>query len=197
MPLTPQSAPIIIVNTSLDMQRLHVAELPDGQECLVLADRSFWVLNKASTLTQDGQNLLAPFSGSPIAGAATALWARQFPLSVPLPLVVTTDATPNATSTIAIPDNSVVQLDVIIVARDAVDGESAGYRIVGTVKRHAAGAATLVGTPVALLTNEDDAGWAAALGVSGTNAVVTVTGAAADTIVWEIVATQVRLITTV
>lgn len=89
--------------------------------------------------------------------------------------------------TYTVPDNCVLKCTVDIAARDATNGNSAGYQTQMTVKRHGGGAAALVGAAVPVLVNEDVAGWAGpTISVAGNNLVVTVAAdAGAATVTWE------------
>lgn len=101
---------------------------------------------------------------------------------------VTTDATPATLLTISLLPSRTTLLRAQVIARrtggsggTAEDG--AGYVFTGTYKM-VAGAATLIGAVTAVHTAEDQAGWAATFTVSGGNVLVTVTGAANNTVTW-------------
>lgn len=62
------------VNTLGDLSCLHVAELDDGCEVYVRSESQYYTLDKTSGATADGATVIAPLSGSPIAGFANARW---------------------------------------------------------------------------------------------------------------------------
>ena len=99
--------------------------------------------------------------------------------------VTTTDATVTTLELIAIPDDTVVIIEVFISARrtDAEDGAS--YIRRASVFREAAGSATIRGTVDTTFTRESSAPWNATITVSGNNALISVTGQAANTINWK------------
>jgi len=98
--------------------------------------------------------------------------------------VQTTTAAITTVFTLAIPDNSMVGLEVSVVARATGSADRAQYTLRAGVFRQAGGAATVLGS-VAQTTNESAgaAAWDATITVSGNNALVQVTGAA-TTINW-------------
>lgn len=97
--------------------------------------------------------------------------------------VQTTDATISTAATYTIPTSSACQVQAHIIGRTA-------GAVVGTFWRHlaaqrGAGGAVIVGTEVAVVGDQLDAGaaaWRAVLDVSGNDVRVRVTGAAATTI---------------
>ena len=99
--------------------------------------------------------------------------------------VTTTDATVTTIATIAIPDNTVVLIKVDVTGRRTDAADRAGYMRNAVVFREAAGAATIQGTIDSPLTRESSAPWDATISVSGNNAIITVKGAAANTINWK------------
>ncbi len=99
--------------------------------------------------------------------------------------VQTTDATATTIATIAIPDNTTVQIIARVKGDQNGGASSAGYVVAATVKR-AGGVATMVGAPNQLSVHEDVGAWDATIDVDGgNNARVRVTGAAATTIDWQ------------
>lgn len=107
----------------------------------------------------------------------------------------TTDATPTELSLV---DTSLERLFVgtnkswtfriFVIARQTggiagTVGDSGGYEIIGVVK-NISGTLTLVGTPTVTTIAEDDAAWSVAIGVTGNEITLTVTGAADKTIRW-------------
>jgi len=102
--------------------------------------------------------------------------------------VATTDATVTAIHTIALNDNSVYLIHAYVAARrtggtGGTVGDSAGYTIIGTFKRSAAGVATQIGSTIKT-SQEDQAGWDADFGVSGNNVLINMTGAVNNNITW-------------
>ncbi len=102
--------------------------------------------------------------------------------------VATTDATVTVIHTIALNDNSVYLIHAYVAARrtggtGGTAGDSAGYTIIGTFKRSAAGVATQIGSTIKT-SQEDQAGWDADFGVSGNNALINITGAVNNNVTW-------------
>jgi hypothetical protein len=105
----------------------------------------------------------------------------------------TTDATPAellldvaASWRLDMAANTTWAFSALVVARRAdVDGENAAYKVEGCIKRDAAAASTLVGTPVVTVIAESTVAWdiAATANASG-RLIFTVTGDAAKTIRW-------------
>lgn len=100
----------------------------------------------------------------------------------------TTNATNTAAQYIAVPTNKTVFIDSIVVARrtggsGGATGDSAWYRLQGGFK-NIAGTVSLIGTSD-LIGGEDQAGWNVSYAISGTDIVLTVTGAANNNITWE------------
>jgi acetyl-CoA carboxylase carboxyltransferase component len=73
--------------------------------------------------------------------------------------------------TIPIPAASIYGFTAKAVVRDAADNECAFYETKFAVKL-VAGVATMVGAPVVIIANSDDAGWVFTVGVSANNAIV-------------------------
>lgn len=63
------------VATLGDLVTLHIAELIDGTSVWVASDLAYWTLEKNSGATVNS-TVLAPLSGSPIAGGSNARWIR-------------------------------------------------------------------------------------------------------------------------
>jgi hypothetical protein len=103
--------------------------------------------------------------------------------------ITTTDATQTTIATYTLPSNSVVELDVTVLARDYTNAVHAVYRRRAAVSRHASGSAALVGTVDSSVNPDKENGGAAAwdvdISVTGATAIVRVTGAAATTIKWD------------
>lgn len=100
----------------------------------------------------------------------------------------TTDATPTAMQTIAIPDDSTYVFSALIVARRTdADHESGGYRIEGVIDRNSgAGTTALVGTPVVTTIAEDTAAFNASVAANAGSGglAISVVGEAGKTIRW-------------
>lgn len=99
----------------------------------------------------------------------------------------TTDATLTTIATIAIPDDTVVLLEVRVVGRRTDAAGQATYIRRAVVFREAAGSAVILGQVNTPLTRESsgNAPWKATIAVSGNNALVQVTGQAAKTVNWK------------
>lgn len=102
--------------------------------------------------------------------------------------VLTTDATTTAIVRIPVATDKTVMIEARIVARRTggsagTAGDSAFYTLTGAYK-NISGILTGIGTPD-LIAGEDQAGWNVGFTTSGTDAVVTVTGAANNNITWE------------
>lgn len=101
--------------------------------------------------------------------------------------IATTDATVTTVSTIAIPDDTSVKIEVSVVAFQTNGAGQAVYGKVALVFRRSAGVATLQGAVQNLHPDvESDAAWVATIDVDGgNNARVRVTGAAGKDINWK------------
>ena len=109
--------------------------------------------------------------------------------------VTTNNATPDESLTLALGAvPGVYTFDVQIAGYDTTDLQGLGYAIFGTV-RTTGGAASLVGTPDKIVNEENApvnlAACDANLTVDGNNAVIRLTGVAATTIKWQVLATFV------
>lgn len=105
----------------------------------------------------------------------------------------TADATPTSALVIATATNYSEVITVDVIARkQGAGGNTGGYKLVGTF-RNIDGVVTQVGTTTAVATHETDAAWDAAFTISSPNVVVTVTGAAATTINWQVIAQRVAV----
>lgn len=97
----------------------------------------------------------------------------------------TADTTPTI-STIAIPDDTSVLIEVSVVAFSTNGADQAAYKKAALVYRRSAGSATLQGAVQDVMADiESDAGFDATIAVSGNNAIVTVTGVVAKTMEWK------------
>lgn len=104
--------------------------------------------------------------------------------------VATTNATPTTLHTYTLPISTTVKIKAEVVARrtggaagTAEDG--AGYVFIGTYK-NVAGTATIIGAISTLYTAESQAGWDATFTLSGSDILVTVTGATDNNITWHL-----------
>lgn len=100
----------------------------------------------------------------------------------------TTNATITGLLNIDVPTDKTVMIEAAIVARRTggsagANGDSAWYKLTGAYK-NIAGTLTGIGSPD-LIGGENQAGWNVGFSNSGTNAVVTVQGAANNDITWE------------
>ncbi len=108
--------------------------------------------------------------------------------------IVTANATPtelrngSGLERFLVPTNTTLAFDGLIAARrtDGGAAESAAYTIAGCIKNDA-GTVALVGTPTVNVLGENNSAWAVAVTADNTNKslAVTVTGAAASTIIWK------------
>ncbi len=107
--------------------------------------------------------------------------------SVPEPgEATTTDVTVTPLATIAIPDNTVVFIEVEVLARRTNGVGRATYVRRAVVFREAAGIATLEGAVDSPFTRESDAPWDATIVVDGgNNVLIQVNGQGGHTINWE------------
>lgn len=108
---------------------------------------------------------------------------------VPLPsaLITTTDATPAVLTAFPITLNATAVLDLTVAARrtggaSGTVGDSAGY-VISAIVKNIAGTTSIVAQTL-LSIGEDQAAWDAVVSASGANILVTVTGAAANTVNW-------------
>lgn len=101
----------------------------------------------------------------------------------------TTNATPLDVYTQAVAPDSVAVLEVTVAANSSAAGQRAAYVMIATVYRVGVGVATLLGAVTVVHQRESDPAWDADVIVSGTNAVVRVTGAALTNINWTVVTT--------
>lgn len=105
--------------------------------------------------------------------------------------VKTTDATPTTLFTYTMDTGKSVNFEAQIVARRTggtagTAEDSAGYDIRATVKNVAGTATMVTGSPTALVTHEDQAGWDAQIIVTGGDIEVEVTGAVDNDIAWSL-----------
>lgn len=103
--------------------------------------------------------------------------------------VATTDATATTAATVAVPTNSSMLLEVRVVGRrtggsSGAAGDAAHYIRTARLK-NVAGTVTLHNLQ-SDYTSEDQTGWNGTITVTGTNALVRVTGAANNNITWEV-----------
>lgn len=102
--------------------------------------------------------------------------------------VTTTDATITLLEAIVPPTNSVVTLEISVVARQTggsagTTGHGAGYKIFATY-RNIGGTITQIGATTATATHEDNAAWAATLTIVTSTVRLRVTGEANKNISW-------------
>lgn len=97
--------------------------------------------------------------------------------------VTTFDATVTTLATTTPTNTKAVAIHAIVVAKDKATGNSAGYGLAATAKRHG-GVTTLTGAVTVLWAHEDVAGWDATIDVSTPDVRVRVTGAAGTNIDW-------------
>lgn len=95
----------------------------------------------------------------------------------------TTDSTPSAILTIAVPSGYALTIEAFVTAFNQDGSESAGYKRVATF-RNPSGTTSQVGTTADLYTVEDNIAWDCTIDASSNNAQVTVTGVDATSINW-------------
>lgn len=101
-------------------------------------------------------------------------------------LVQTTVLETVTIATIAIPDNTSVLVTVDIVGFSTNGADQVAYKKAALVYRRSAGAAALQGAVQDVMADvESDALFDVTIGVSGNNAIITVTGVAAKTMNWK------------
>lgn len=101
----------------------------------------------------------------------------------------TTDATNTALQRVGVSNNRSVMIEARAIARrtggsSGSAGDSAGYVIRGVFK-NISGTVSLVGSVSSIFTAEDQSGWNLGFSISGTEVIVTATGAANNNITWE------------
>lgn len=67
----------IVVQNLEELAAVWVAPLDEGSEAWVVDEDARWVLRKDSGLVPDGNLIVQPSDGSPIAGAANARWIKE------------------------------------------------------------------------------------------------------------------------
>lgn len=104
--------------------------------------------------------------------------------------LTTTDATVTTIHTVAIPTTTTIGLIAHVVARRtggaAGTAEDGAFYIRAATFKNVAGTATQIGATTALHTNEDQAGWDLTFAVAAGNALIQVTGAVDNNIVWHL-----------
>lgn len=174
---------------------LTVGSVPFVNSSLILDQNNanfFWdnTNTRLGILTNSPQDSLHVAGNVRISGATSTfrLLAASDYLAAQA-AVSTTDATQTTAATIAIPTDTTVLLEVHVIGRRTAGsagtaGDSASYvrtarfkNIAGTVTMH---------TLQSDYTSEDQAGWNCTLDANLTNARVRVTGAANNTVLWEV-----------
>lgn len=115
------------------------------------------------------------------------LWTKTYQIESAY-TVRTTDASVTALVRVPVKEGKTVMITANIVARRTggtagANGDSAWYVLAGAYK-NIGGVLTGIGTP-GLSGGEDQAGWNVGFSTSGTDALVTVLGAANNNITWE------------
>lgn len=96
----------------------------------------------------------------------------------------TTNATPTSATTVSVPSGSAALIKVFLSANRSTGAERAAFQMTALVYNTGAGATLGPGGVQADFTDKGALTWAATIVVSGSNAVVQVTGAAGATINW-------------
>lgn len=99
----------------------------------------------------------------------------------------TTDATVTTIDTINVPTGRLFHVKTTVVGKrtggaSGTDGDCASYYMTATYK-NVAGTVSIVGA-LDVVANEDQVGWDATQTISGTNVLVTVTGASGNNVSW-------------
>lgn len=154
---------------------------PEPSGAMFLAVDLFSDASEADTF---GQQLLAADLMSELAASGPV---NDGSVPISSASITTTDATPTLLTTISIALNTTAVLDITVVARrtggvSGTTGDSAGY-IVSTIVKNIAGTTSIVAQTL-LSIGEDQAAWDAVVSASGANILVTVTGAAGNTVNW-------------
>jgi hypothetical protein len=153
----------LAVDTIAQMADIHVAPLPNDTTCYVRGDGGTFRLLKTSARVADGNDIVAPATGSPIAGLADARWERIGPQITQSQAVAVSGAI--ATSTImqlGIPENITAQYEITLEVRRDADGASASYKRVVTISRDGAVAPIFNGAAADLVAQESADGTIAA-----------------------------------
>jgi hypothetical protein len=98
--------------------------------------------------------------------------------------VTTSNATQTTAFTEALVNNTVYECEADVAARRTDAADRAGYKIMVTAYREAAGACTIQGTVDSAHTAESDSSWDATFTCSGNDLLVSVTGAGGKTVNW-------------
>ncbi len=99
--------------------------------------------------------------------------------------VSTTDATLTTIATIAITDDTVVEIKATVVGRRTNAADRGGFIRQATVFREAAGSATLEGSVTTTRSRKSDPQYDVEINVSGNNALIQVQGDTAHNINWK------------
>lgn len=124
----------------------------------------------------------APYNAAIMEIAGTNIFTHTSRQILLVNTVQTTDATATTGLSYATTSGDSYFAEVTVIAR--ASSTSAGYRLYGTY-RNVGGTLTEIGETT-VVTHEDVAGWNVTMSASGTNIVVTVTGAAGITITWDV-----------
>lgn len=123
---------------------------------------------------------------------------QQLESDLPTP-TTTINNTPTTAFSYAMPDNTVLKMDVLVVARDTTTGTSAAtFNLSASYYRSAAAAPVAIGSttssdPKGTNAGAPPAGWAATITTSVNNIIVQVTGDATDSVKW-MVAPQIQTV---
>lgn len=101
----------------------------------------------------------------------------------------TTSATQTTVATIALDNNVITDVNVIIKGKNAAAAEGFRCYINIAYMRHSGGGATAVGssTPTTSDTRKTDETWSATIETSGNDILIKVTGEASTTIDWDVI----------
>lgn len=131
------------------------------------------------TLHADATTAVAGFMSAADKTKLNSLTAEVFATGQ----VRTTDATPSTVVSITPSTNYTEELEINVVARRVGAANSAGYKLLATV-RNLDGVLAQVGATTVVATHETDAAWDCVVSIASPSANVVVTGAAATGINW-------------
>lgn len=107
--------------------------------------------------------------------------------------VQTTDNTVTVIETITLDDEAVYVIEATLLGIESDNSNRAAYRIVGSFYRTGAGSATQIGSTTVIFSEETAPSWTGAtFTVSGNDVRVNAQGAAATTINWQSITTQLE-----
>lgn len=116
----------------------------------------------------------------------TVNWKACWKATVSQLVITTSDGAYHTAATLAMPDDTVWLLRVSSVGRRTDAAARAGYLREAVVFREGGGNATIQSTVATPLTRESVVAWDVTIGVSGSNVLINVRGAAGQTVNWNV-----------